>query len=678
MQLKASSAKAVGWYVIARNGDIRVRVGSGMQLGEGHRGELSLRPEHAIVELEVGDDQRLNLRTTSESYEMRVRGKPGAHPVSLSPHTVAVITFPAYTVLFTTQFEPPDLDQNLLEIKVVPLPGMRPTGPASTPAAPPGTEATKAANPHALAERMEKLQTGQADNANRAVAGASPAPKANRIVTGSSLSWATSALAAAILVTAYLSVGPEPGSQTSQPTSIPEPQAPVAAPIPPDLSAPVATIPLAIDESAGAPASTPANAAEVDPALASIRDLLAARPDDQALRSALERLTQELSTQPEAGGPQPEPMADAAQPLDATQTINAGSQPPPTDAATLSADIPIQAPEPASPQAGTPTQLVLEAAPAAPEATVAKPIESAESLSGEPTPSPAPLAVAQTPTAEPAEPAEPAEQSEPAAPAPTTPEALPRDETAAQATPPVAEAYSAADSRQELPIATAAEPPTAASAVPEVAPSEAQSADMAQTAELQPDAHLQAAQTALANDQLASAFALFKRALETAPDSQAAQAGIEAVRTALLAHARSLVSGNDMAAAFGALQDAEVSGADATTIQALRAQTQTRQHLLDARDGVFTSLFPMAQLTPIRRTAPQYPSAAPEGTVASIYIEMTVTESGEVRDIEILGEAAPYFGRAARRAIRRWRFQPVTLDGTPVAVRTSVRLTFQG
>ncbi|MBH80444.1 MAG: hypothetical protein CMQ49_08050 [Gammaproteobacteria bacterium] len=678
MQLKASSAKAVGWYVIARNGDIRVRVGSGMQLGEGHRGELSLRPEHAIVELEVGDDQRLTLRTTSESYEMRVRGKPEAHPVSLSPHTVAVITFPAYTVVFTTQFEPPDLDQSLLEIKVVPLPGMRPTGPASTPAAPPGTEATKAANPHALAERMEKLQTRQADNANQAIAGASPAPKANRIVTGSSLSWATSALAAAILVTAYLSVGPEPGSQTSQPTSIPEPQAPVAAPIPPDLSAPVATIPLAIDESAGAPASTPADAAEVDPALASIRDLLAARPDDQALRSALERLTQELSTQPEAGGPQPESMADAAQPLDATQTIeatqtiDAGSQPRPTNAATLTADIPIQAPEPASPQAGTPTQLVLEAAPAASEATVAKPIESAESLSGEPTPSPAPLAVAQTLTAE------PAEQSEPAAPAPTTPEALPRDETAAQATPPVAEAYSAADSREELPIATAAEPPTVASAVPEVAPSEAQSADTAQTAELQPDAHLQAAQTALANDQLASAFALFKRALETAADSQAAQAGIEAVRTALLAHARSLVSGNDMAAAFGALQDAEVSGADATTIQALRAQAQTRQHLLDARDGVFTGLFPMAQLTPIRRTAPQYPSEAPEGTVASIYIEMTVTESGEVRDIEILGEAAPYFGRAARRAIRRWRFQPVTLDGTPVAVRTSVRLTFQG
>ena len=55
-----------------------------------------------------------------------------------------------------------------------------------------------------------------------------------------------------------------------------------------------------------------------------------------------------------------------------------------------------------------------------------------------------------------------------------------------------------------------------------------------------------------------------------------------------------------------------------------------------------------------------------------------MTTSGRVADVEVQGEPADYFARAAVNAVSRWRFEAVVVDGEPVAVRTLLRLTFRG
>jgi outer membrane biosynthesis protein TonB len=60
-----------------------------------------------------------------------------------------------------------------------------------------------------------------------------------------------------------------------------------------------------------------------------------------------------------------------------------------------------------------------------------------------------------------------------------------------------------------------------------------------------------------------------------------------------------------------------------------------------------------------------------------VEVEMTITETGLVRDVEVLGNPPMYFLRATKHAVRDWRFAPVLHRGEPVAVRTSARVTFR-
>ncbi len=88
--------------------------------------------------------------------------------------------------------------------------------------------------------------------------------------------------------------------------------------------------------------------------------------------------------------------------------------------------------------------------------------------------------------------------------------------------------------------------------------------------------------------------------------------------------------------------------------------------------------FPYAELTVIRQRAPTYPRRAPEGASGVVDVAFTVTPAGRVADVEVQGDPADYFARAAINAVSRWRFEAVVIDGEPVAVRTLLRLTFRG
>jgi TonB family protein len=194
---------------------------------------------------------------------------------------------------------------------------------------------------------------------------------------------------------------------------------------------------------------------------------------------------------------------------------------------------------------------------------------------------------------------------------------------------------------------------------------------------------LLAAAEALQGDRLMppatpNAYTLYQQVLEVEPSSEAARRGLELIRSGLLDRARTLLSADDMAETRAHLDAAERAGASATAIAALREQADYRQRLLDAEAGRFDTLFSISDLVAIRQTAPRYPRTAPRGATGSVDMHLTVTENGDVRDVEVLGNPREYFERAAVQAVRGWRFEPKTNDaGQPVPVRVAVRVTFE-
>jgi protein TonB len=75
---------------------------------------------------------------------------------------------------------------------------------------------------------------------------------------------------------------------------------------------------------------------------------------------------------------------------------------------------------------------------------------------------------------------------------------------------------------------------------------------------------------------------------------------------------------------------------------------------------------------------PVYPTQAlREGTRGWVELEFTITASGTVRDIEVVGaEPQGVFDAAASAAVADWRYKPRVVNGQPVAQRSRVTLRF--
>lgn len=194
---------------------------------------------------------------------------------------------------------------------------------------------------------------------------------------------------------------------------------------------------------------------------------------------------------------------------------------------------------------------------------------------------------------------------------------------------------------------------------------------------------LLAAASALQADQLMppaspNAFSLYQEVLVLEPNSEAARRGLELVRRGLLDRARTMLAANNMSQTFALLEAAERAGASATVIAEVRQQAEYRQRLLDAEAGKFDVLHSISDLVALRQTPPRYPRTAPRGATGSVDMHLTVTETGDVRDVEVLGDPPEYFERSAVQAVRSWRFEPKRNEsGQPIPVRVAVRVTFE-
>jgi protein TonB len=85
------------------------------------------------------------------------------------------------------------------------------------------------------------------------------------------------------------------------------------------------------------------------------------------------------------------------------------------------------------------------------------------------------------------------------------------------------------------------------------------------------------------------------------------------------------------------------------------------------------------QPRPLVRIDPRYPaSAASNGIEGFVTLTFSVSASGEVLNIEVIdAEPKRTFNRAAIQALRKWRYQPKMVDGSPSQMDgLQVRLDF--
>jgi periplasmic protein TonB len=66
-----------------------------------------------------------------------------------------------------------------------------------------------------------------------------------------------------------------------------------------------------------------------------------------------------------------------------------------------------------------------------------------------------------------------------------------------------------------------------------------------------------------------------------------------------------------------------------------------------------------------------------KGIQGSVFLELVVDEHGVPRDIKVRRSAGYGLDEEVVKAVRKWRFEPATKDGQPVAVRINVEVNMK-
>jgi protein TonB len=74
---------------------------------------------------------------------------------------------------------------------------------------------------------------------------------------------------------------------------------------------------------------------------------------------------------------------------------------------------------------------------------------------------------------------------------------------------------------------------------------------------------------------------------------------------------------------------------------------------------------------------PTYPPEARKKKIqGTVVIDTTVSKDGAIDDLHVVKTPDPSLAESALKAVRTWRYRPYLLNGDPVAVQTTVNVTF--
>ena len=119
--------EATRWHVIGGNGEMSVRVHTGMYLGESAAGELSFAPDDALLLLDVRDDE-LAFQVVAEDVGLSVPGAGVVHVHSVRPGTQVALDFLGSVLYLVNDFANTDPTGEWIQISLI---GNRNRGPLS-------------------------------------------------------------------------------------------------------------------------------------------------------------------------------------------------------------------------------------------------------------------------------------------------------------------------------------------------------------------------------------------------------------------------------------------------------------------------------------------------------------------------------------------------------------------
>lgn len=80
---------------------------------------------------------------------------------------------------------------------------------------------------------------------------------------------------------------------------------------------------------------------------------------------------------------------------------------------------------------------------------------------------------------------------------------------------------------------------------------------------------------------------------------------------------------------------------------------------------------------PVRTVPPDYPhELRREGVSGLVMVKCSIDEHGNVTGTEVEKSSNAAFESPALAAVRKWKFKPARLDGSPVAVKVSIPIKF--
>lgn len=120
----------------------------------------------------------------------------------------------------------------------------------------------------------------------------------------------------------------------------------------------------------------------------------------------------------------------------------------------------------------------------------------------------------------------------------------------------------------------------------------------------------------------------------------------------------------------GALAVAASSDGGLSNLTAPSTQSQPSLVKVNISQGVSQGLL-------IKRVTPQYPQSAVAMRIqGAVQLEATIDKEGNIANLSVLkGDAV--LARAAKDAVRQWRYKPYYLDGVPVDIQTQITVNFK-
>jgi TonB family protein len=172
-----------------------------------------------------------------------------------------------------------------------------------------------------------------------------------------------------------------------------------------------------------------------------------------------------------------------------------------------------------------------------------------------------------------------------------------------------------------------------------------------------------------------SAKSLYAALAEADTGGTVAPALRQSLSRAYLAQAQDAITRSDFSGAQRWVGEAELLGAPAADIAAMRSTITTGRDRLNQQAQVVA----VSDLKRTRFVEPTYPSQAKARNIEGwVELEFTVKTDGSVTDVKVTqSEPAAIFDLAAVQAVAKWRFEPVLRDGALVDPRARLRLRFK-